>query len=88
MDVVPRTMLSSTRRTFLPRNSVVMAFSLRRMPVLRNFCVGIMNVRKTYRFLTKPSTSSLPRCCATERAATLAVSGMGITASISASVSL
>jgi len=39
-EVVPRTMESSTRRTFLPRNSSSMAFNFWRTDFLRWVCPG------------------------------------------------
>jgi len=80
-EVVPRTMLSSTISTLLPENSSAIAFSFRRTFLRRTACPGMMNVRPTYRFFTKPSRNGTPRFCASCSAATRLVSGTGITTS-------
>ena len=44
--VVPRTMLSSTSRTFFPSNFLRIGFNLARTPFCRAFWFGMMKVRK------------------------------------------
>mmetsp|Transcript_18716 Transcript_18716/g.36681 ORF Transcript_18716/g.36681 Transcript_18716/m.36681 type:complete len:210 (-) Transcript_18716:1109-1738(-) len=83
IEVVPRTMESSTRSTFLPSNSALTVLSLRRTFFLRCDCSGMMKVRPIYLFLMNPSRYGLPSFCASASAEVRLVSGMGITTSIS-----
>jgi len=82
-EVVPRTIESSTRRTLRPANSEAMGESFWRTDFLRRPCAGMMKVRPTYRFFMKPSRYGMSSACAHSRAAVRAVSGTGMTTSMS-----
>ena len=85
LQVVPRTIESSTSSTFLPLNSSSMALSFCRTDFLRSLCPGIINVRPIYLFLTNPSRYFRPRRLASSTADVRLVSGIGITTSMSLS---
>ncbi len=54
MEVVPRTIESSTSTILLPRTASAMALSLMRTAFSRCFCVFRMKVRPMYLFFSRP----------------------------------
>ncbi len=81
--VVPRTMLSSTSSTLLPEKTAGMAFSLRRTDNSLVRWSGMMKVRPTYLFLTRPSRYGRPSSADIWMAAGREPSGTGTTQSMS-----
>ncbi|KAA6427591.1 MAG: hypothetical protein FRX49_02254 [Trebouxia sp. A1-2] len=81
--VVPRTMLSSTSSTLLPEKTAGMAFSLRRTDSSLVRWSGMMKVRPTYLFLTRPSRYGRPSSADIWMAAGREPSGTGTTQSMS-----